>query len=1297
MLSAGGRPASRPRPPSQRKHSHTERQRQHTPHSEATSPSARIPLTNIKNVVQDTSSDTVYAAYNSPVSPSLSKTRDHNPSSTQSSASIDRAPTSAHAPEPESPASSHSEQDLDHALLGALDRYELEELLIEASRKMRERERKLVIAANIGKALLEKNLTLRSGIMDTMASSSSLCALNDIEAMIDDYSETKHATDTHDVDDCGAIRSPLRPMNSPPTTDIDACSQGDISPGRADSDITPIAHPIALPDAQPDYFSRPTAPTLEPTSSVWVPSDAGLIASSPCSPSASISSFASHALLSPHSNASRVTSKKSPAASRHRSRPSLLQLQALEAQRQLLSLGEQNDVLHQQISELQHEAEEARNDGGKKFSRLNKEIRGLKAELEAATRRNNELEASGMSTRPGSAPRSPLRDLAVARSSNAASPLILRVRERQEASTSPLAINPSPDEAGSHHLLPSTSNLEEMVRSAQTSEGESALLAQLLAKIKELEETNAAMAEAEEDFGSRMGRAMQEEERLRDALNTVGQDLTADALASRSGEGAGSVRGQNASPLKAGLHQGFITPSHSLRSLDSFASPDVPSIASPSQRRRAPGNRHVIEHRKTVRTAIRRAKQELAADFWGPNSDEVPASAQYMSRSSTEQSLGIYSIDLSASSSAASSPRRKSLNRKVSSTSLALGPGGRPRIRITPSMEDLGQRRKVQEEVIAGPPQASPSSGEWQDVASPTASTFQMQATLRPSDAVHAYSSRMSTSPARGRPSQESPASIKSDTFPIRSLRIDNMPSLSPSQKRSFQPTARVRRSRSRASSIGSEAFFGSQASPVAHSVDPFLGESVARNRQRPHLSPASSYRGRTLGSELGSIFGGDDRKHDFDDDLPQRRRTTSSVLGETDSANMQALVLVSPAKSTALQVDYKTEADVVSDRPTAYVGRLVPESAEEHADDLECVLTQPIHANIDELLLEDSPLHPRDAALFARVEAAEQGAWTTDEPIIEAGGLQDADEPRGAQFDLISAVVGQEAVAWADDDDYGRMITQREAVKLGLLAPIASPTATRRARLLKNRSQLGTSIFGTTRLKKQNEKEAKPIKFEIESAEQVEHRLRMEGLLRRRRQEILKERGFDEGWEDLGPKEQEQEDRLVAAYAPTPQRLQERRHRGLSKSWLASPTGASPSGSNSRQSTRQWVRDLASISPTATRVGEDADEDHDLMSLDFVRPEDGEFELLDCPSWKKQGGRGTDYFPTSFRARYRPTMVKQRVAHVSQVTYGWVEEWVQFAFVVFLAFIVMVEQGPNRNLRRNKAPAPAALMPKGD
>lgn len=1361
MLSTTGRPALRPRPPGQRRSS---REHPHTPTPDTDTSAntkdenmqtkgSRTALSDIKNIARTDDSTATS------VDRHLEQLHQHTKEDADATSVFLNGKAHHISPfEPESPTPSTSEDDLDHAYLGGLDRYELEELLIEASRKMREREKKLVVAANIGKALLEKNLNLRSGIMTSMASSSSLVGLSDIEAMVDDFSEPQDTAWLHEQGDVDhhVTRSSFHPINSPPTTDIDIHSQGHLSPGRSDTDTTPLAHPISLPNAEPDYFSRPVdaaphtsartktsmgdALKQRPDGSVWVPSDAGLIASQPCSPSASISSFASHALLSPADTMSRVTSKRNPTGSRHRSRPSLLQMQALEAQRQLASLAEQNDVLHQQISELQHEAESARNEGSKKLSRLNKEIRGLKAELEAATRRNVELETNQHSVRPPSASRSPLRASVTHHHQAPTSPLVLSARGHPAplATTEPPAPSaattdePRPDH---HGLLPSTSNLEEMVRSAQSTVGESALLAQLLVKVKELQETNSAMAKAEEDFGSRMGRALKEDERLRDAFNTVGQDLaveaTTSALSSATWASPDKVQGASnlvpslTSPLESvQLQPGFITPSHSLRSLDSIASDDAPSLVSsvsPSQRRRAPGNRHVIEHRKTVRSAIRKAKKELAADIWGLHSDEVPASDGCMSRSSTEQSLGTYSIDLSGSSSVSSSPRQRGLNRKGSSSSIALGPAGRPRIRITPSIEDLGCRRKMHEQVIAGPPQELSTTGDWQDVTSPTTPTFPPHASLSPSHAVKAYSNRATSIATRDLGDQNSPARGMPSSQHAASPRNDSIPSLSPSQQKSFQPSARIRRSRSRSSSFGSEVRFSYQASSMQRGPDPFVSPSTASAWTRPvlHRSPASasSNHGRTLGSELGSIFGGDDRKHDFDDNLPQSRRPVSASSSDTDKTTLQPLVLRSTSSASALELRSKMMTEIKSDRPTANFGRLVPESKEEHEDDLECVLAQSVHDSIEDVFLDDSPLRPRDAALLARVEAEEQGAWLADQPVIEQGGLQGGDEPRGAQFDLINAVVEQEAVAWADDDDYGRTISQREAVKLGLLVPSTSSFASRTNRLLKGKSNQGASIFGMSRRSNDRDqkqrgpnKDVTPFRLEIESSEQVEHRLRIESLLRRRRQNLLRERGFDEEWEE-DQADQEHDDQIIATYAPTPQRLQEKRRQtlmsGRSSSWLASPNGASPSHRDPRRSTQRWVQDVACISPT--RKGRAAyqeqdddfnkDSDRGMTDLDRVRPEDGEFELLDCPTWKKQGGRGTDYFPTSFRARYHPAMVKQRIVHVSQATYGWVEEWVQFAFVVFLAFVVMVEQGPNRNVRRGRPTPPtlASLLPKAE
>ncbi|CBQ73208.1 conserved hypothetical protein [Sporisorium reilianum SRZ2] len=1303
MLAASARPASRPRPPGQRRASQSPRSPDVSSFDNVAdktpAPSHRPPLSDIHNIVSNTAStadaQTVKAGGLVGVNPS-------------------------HDADMLSPSSSASE--LDHARLERLERHELEELLIEASRKMREREHKLVVAANIGKALLEKNLSLRSGIMTSMASSSNLFGLSDIEAMINDFSEsdpTAYMGPFDRVDD-DRLHSPPRPMYSPPTTDIDVHSLGDVSPARSCSDSTPLAQPGPLPDEDPDYFSRPAThrstrdqeTRIFTKRAIWEPSEAGLIVSQPCSPSASISSFASHALLSPHGTTSRVTSKRDPTGSRHRSRPSLLQLQALEAQRQLASLGEQNDVLHQQISELQHEAEGARFEGSKKLSRLNKEIRGLKAELEAATRRNDELENSHFAARPLPASRSPLRDPLAHSRPSAPSPRLVRTGGRQEVTSTSLAPPSSfADKPISDHsgLIPSTSNLEDMVRSAQTTAGESALMVQLLAKIKELEETNSAMAKAEEDFGSRMGRAMQEDERLRDAFNTVGQDLGVDAKSNASwmspdkAHNASNFLPKRSPSQLPPLRGAFITPSHSLRSLDSLASGDTSSLASPpispSQKRRAPGNRHVIEHRKTVRTALRRAKKELAADIWGLHSDPAAASSE-LSRSSTEQSLGTYSIDLSASSSASSSPRGKHISRRASSNSTGLGAVGRPRIRITPSIEDLGQRRKMHEEVIAGPPQEASPAGDWQDVATPTLSTFPQNASLSPSDAMQTYSSRLQVQPRRNSTHQDSPSGTSGKaTEPPRPSAEPRLV-LSPFQQKTFKPTALLRRSRSRSSSFGSQLRSEQQAVSLPQSPDPFMSPSPARHRPNLHRSPASasSQHGRTLGSELGSIFGGDDRKHDFDDDLPQRRRSVVGMHVDASIPDVQALVLHSADKTAALKLRSGFKAEAQSDRPTANVGRLVPHSDDEHRDDLECVLTQSVHGQIEDVLHDDTPLCARDAALLARVEAEEQGAWLAEHPIIERGGLLHEDEPRSAQFDLINAVVEHQAVAWADDDDYGRTISQREAVKLGLLAPSSSSLAGRGARLLGGKSKTASSAFGT----KQKEKQA--FRLEIESSEQVEHRLRIEALLRRRRLELLREQGFIDEWEDEVD-EQKQEAELVATYAPTPQRLQEKRLQALvgakASRWDASPEGASPSSRDPRRSTQQWVRDLACVSPTRTSRFADRhhDRDEDPMSLDCVRPEDAEFELLDCPTWKKQGGRGTDYFPTSLRARYRPAMVKQRVVHVSQVTYGWVEEWVQFAFVVFLAFVVMVEQGPNRNVRRER-PTPAvrhALLNKAE
>ncbi|PWY99561.1 hypothetical protein BCV70DRAFT_148227, partial [Testicularia cyperi] len=1238
-----------------------------------------------------------------------------------------------------SPLRAQSNQTEDSALawLGELDRDELETMLLDAGRKIREREQKLMIAANIGKALLEKNLTLRSGIMTSMASSTSLYGLSDIEAMIDEFS----AQQTRDADPAASSTDERwraaasgSILNSPPTTDVDISSPAHASPEAGnDSDITPLAHQTppkaqgtaAVDTAKRDYFSaRPSSSSSgfysnHPTSSaqqspqkaIWVPSDAGLIASQPCSPSASIVSFASRSSaihqLSHHGEGSTDDpvwreARGSHAVSRHRHRPSLLQLQALENQRQLASLSEQNDVLHEQISELQREAEGARRDGSKRLNRLNREIRGLKAELEAATRRNIELETGNASSQPPSALRpSPIRFAVHGRPEAPASPS-LHVR----AGRSPLvrssnswftdAENDDDKMQVGEQLPPSTSNLEAMVQSAGIDTvGESALMAQLLAKIKELEETNAAMAAAEEDFGSRVGRAMEEDERLRDAYkavehSTVGTDRDTSHIDDTAGQEndeaqeVSRILGSDAFVARQQNHS-FMTPSNSgvslsqLSASSSFSQTPSSVSASPLRSRRAPGNRHIIEHRKTIRAAIRKTKREFGTERIAMVDAEshLPASG-VLSRSSTQSSLGTYSIDLSAGSSAASSPRRHELLHRASASSL--GVAGRPRIRITPSIEDLGRRRKIQEEVVAGPISSQPGSGDWQDLDLVLPSNVPA-GSLKPSDALHRVAHRLSSaslsslgdpaSPDRGRRAAHHTTKRLISTPAIASRLGQPSDFLSPFSL-SPSPSRVVRRSRSRSSSFGSDRSFTLDADPfrfaAAGGARSVPGTEAKVGASLP-LERNTSSRGRTLGSELGSIFGGDDRKHDFDDDLPRNRRGTThtSSSGSTVAEGALAVAVWRPDGSVASpRRQLVSRLGAQTDRPTANFGRLVPEDEEEHVDDLECILSQSVCSQSEGIALSSSPLRDRDASLLARVQAENSGEWLAQEPVIEAGGLQDRDEPRSAQFDLIGRVVERQAVAWADDDDYGKTISEREAVKLGLLQSSAA-TASGTLRTLR-RGAKRSMLFGLSGGSSGGKR------LEIESAEQAARRTQLETLLRHRRAQLLRERGYDPDWSAA------EEDELAATYAFSPQRVRDRSRRALATRDLDGgcwpDSAASPDHLGTHMSTEDWVKGMALVERSSTQQIDERRSDGGRSS------EEGEFEMLDCPTWKKQGGRGTDYFPTSFRARYHPAMMKQRATVATQMTYGWVEDWIQFALVVFLAFLVTVEQGPGRVLR---------------
>ena len=80
------------------------------------------------------------------------------------------------------------------------------------------------------------------------------------------------------------------------------------------------------------------------------------------------------------------------------------------------------------------------------------------------------------------------------------------------------------------------------------------------------------------------------------------------------------------------------------------------------------------------------------------------------------------------------------------------------------------------------------------------------------------------------------------------------------------------------------------------------------------------------------------------------------------------------------------------------------------------------------------------------------------------------------------------------------------------------------------------------------------------------------------------------------------------------------------------------------------------------------------------AREED--FELLDLdPSKKRPGKRGTDFYPVSVRARYKPAVVKQRFKQASVEAVTWASAWATFSIVMVFAFLVAFTRGPKRIL----------------
>ena len=258
--------------------------------------------------------------------------------------------------------------------VGGLPREELEAMLLRATKVIRARERDLGLAASIGKALLEKNLTLRNkheGIMRQLDSRDELFELDEDQPQ-DGTPPLGFDDDTPSTSGRPSIQqdSLITPMPGSMSINTDDYFS------RLAEERTPHGPPSF--SRQQDVFSSPSKHSLNrfPGSQ----QNDGVIASQPTSPRSS----------GPLQTLMQATLPPSHSTFAH------LQMQSAEAEKQLFLLEEQNDALVSRLADLQAETEQQRKEGSRKLHTLDTELEALRNELDELHMRNAELEdASG--------------------------------------------------------------------------------------------------------------------------------------------------------------------------------------------------------------------------------------------------------------------------------------------------------------------------------------------------------------------------------------------------------------------------------------------------------------------------------------------------------------------------------------------------------------------------------------------------------------------------------------------------------------------------------------------------------------------------------------------------------------------------------------------------------------------------------------------------------------------------------------------------------------------------------------
>ncbi|KAK0529234.1 hypothetical protein OC842_004300 [Tilletia horrida] len=1062
-----------------------------------------------------------------------------------------------------------SSSDLDADHIGGLSRQELEDLLVAANRKIMERERDIAIAAQIGRTLVEKHDSIKAkhdGILRALAVSNHSA----LPALVGEH-DHQHHHHHHEV-------------------------EVEVGPPR----YTPPSNDTA------DYFGNAAgAGGATPTMA-----SAAAFASTPTSAFAD-TSFERRSTDSASSHLSHRRSMGSAAAA--------------YMQHQLEELEMRNDDLYIEVEALRSKAEDDKKRDSERLRGIQREMEALKAELSMAYSRNAELEevarlederrarqgteawkkrVQGGSITPAQrrtqewwadATASPIK-LVVQRPASATSSSNDVSTDEHDASADLSWDSRSGDQGlrqqrldeeeeeeeeegegsfGDAARLPSRDDLAD---AAAQDTRERALVAQLLSKIRELEEANSAISARAKEFGDRAGRAFEQGERIKDGYEAVESasrmDLAGELEAGTEEGSAGdhSIAGAAAMAAAAAAPGGGDS-SFSMRSASGqSAAGDSPVSSALLLRRRAPGNRYAIEGRRTVRSAIRREKAALAellaaqqqaataaaaaasgadvtlggggggGDGTSPAQQPhpVPNQTQTMPNSLSLSSISSFTSSLgSLRASSSESSFRLNLSRGSQGPNTSQGSGhghgartlkkrmssalmlGRPKIRITPSCEDMAAAREEE---------AAQKQGGWED-------DEEAGGTIR---------GGMSS------PSGE----VRDEVYPLEEQ------AYKPAHVRPVLPSARSLRR------IASESFVKGNSGSKDGNGDgngsdsdgsPFTSRrrsSATRRRGRlayHHRQYQSSQSGRgdmddmtpsssmnsmaypssgglmgtarhalTLGSELGSEFG-DAFDEDRGDggaslaaDSPERAqgRARSQQLAIQSRSALTASAPNTPLKyrrprrtqsSMTLGVGAGTddeEEDALSD--IAELRFSVAGSSPDRSMDVAAAIgPTPSASRTAELDL--TLLSPLDTKLHLNCSPASDGVWRGDEPVVPRGALRDGEMTQYAGYDLLERAADHHPVAWADDEDFGRPITEGEARRLKLLEDGRSG---QRVGLLRSRGLLSWLAPEPKKKKRggelaqQQQQIGGPARVmgEIESQEQIEERRQMGELLRQKR-----------------------------------------------------------------------------------------------------------------------------------------------------------------------------------------------------